>query len=221
MFHGWRAQTYTASTCALCFSRIWRRLSFWTAVSMSLSGVHSSSISTTLVGISNLCSPDALHTACTSLSTASSSLGSTHIAASSPSTPSSAAVFLSVGMLGQMSAMQYDIDEVACTIGSAVNLDDLIAFSTLESATYSPICSLTRSFFRSMICRLPRGVNWPMSPVQKYRMPSIVTKSSWFFATISGSGSLASTRYPCATVGPPMRISPRRMPTALVRSELR
>ena len=26
---------------------------------------------------------------------------------------------------------------------------------TLESATYSPICSLTRSFLRSMICMLP------------------------------------------------------------------
>ena len=38
---------------------------------------------------------------------------------------------------------------------------------TLERATYSPICSLTRSFLRSMICRLPAGVIWPTSPVQK------------------------------------------------------
>eukprot|EP00966_Prymnesium_polylepis_P273845 6325948-Prymnesium_polylepis.1 len=66
-----------------------------------------------------------------------------------------------------MSAIAYDIDDVAYSIGSATKDDDLRAFSTLESATYSPICSLTRSFLRSMIIRLPVGVYWPMSPVQK------------------------------------------------------
>ena len=35
---------------------------------------------------------------------------------------------------------------------------------TFESATYSPCCSLTRSFLRSMICNDPLGVTWPMSP---------------------------------------------------------
>ena len=73
------------------------------------------------------------------------------------------------------------------------NLEPLRAFSTLERATYSPICSLTRSwvrvrvrvrvrarararrsfcslmrsFLRSMILRLPDGVYSPTSPVQK------------------------------------------------------
>ena len=41
--------------------------------------------------------------------------------------------------------------DFAWTRGTATKRLDLSAFSTLDRATYSPICNLTRSFIRSMI----------------------------------------------------------------------
>ena len=62
-----------------------------------------------------------------------------------------------------------EIGEVdfACTSGTETKRLDLSAFSTLESATYSPWVSLTRSFLRSIIWMAPDDVYWPTSPVQK------------------------------------------------------
>merc|ERR1712166_919248 len=91
--HGCYAQTYTESTAALCLATISRRLSFCTAVSMSFSGVHSSSIRMILAGVSNLASLATAHVSLTSLSTAAIKSLLAHNAASSVSAlmPSDAA----------------------------------------------------------------------------------------------------------------------------------
>ena len=112
-----------------------------TAVSSSFSGVQSSATRMTLVGISNLASLPFLHSAVMSLSTAATTFASSQTAPRSPDTPSEAASFMSGPSFGQMSAMQYDIEESAYTIGSAVYCDVLSTFSTLERATYSPCCA--------------------------------------------------------------------------------
>ena len=68
-----------------------------------------------------------------------------------------------------------------------------MTFSTLLSATYSPCCSLTRSFLRSTMRSCPRSVKAPMSPVWKYRTPSITENSVAFFASSSASGMCGAT----------------------------
>ena len=96
----------------------------------------------------------------------------------------------------------------------------LIAISTLVKETYSPPRNLTRSFFRSkqikiehhkrkgnfvvlpIIFKVPSGKNSPISPVQKYLVPSISLKFSFSFLP-------ASPKYPSATTFPPISISPR------------
>lgn len=112
------------------------------------------------------------------------------------------------------------------------------AVSTFPKDTYSPACSFTRSFLRSenrkwrigmlclteqqtflwrnsddkvrwfriyspTICKQPSGWTSPTSPVQNQRCPASSTQK------LSFSPSPSLPKYPMATFGPPIKISPR------------
>ena len=123
-----------------------------------------------------------------SVSSSSCSYLSRPLAASSERSASSRGKTTAMGCLASEEATRHKF---------VTMLHDLYTDSRRSSAMYSPPCSLTRFFLRSMSDSVPSAFHCPTSPV--HSQPSSVNVS----AVISGR-----LKYPCVTDGPRISTSP-------------